>query len=564
MMSIKEDVKNWLTTRIATLLKYDESEISATENFSSFGIDSVSAIAIINDLSVYVDKTLSPTMIWNYPSIEKLAIELEAMLNSTNDNKFDNKFDNTFEDEQINLKNCLNSNAFAIIGIGCNFPNADSPESFWDVLLNEQNCITSRQFNGTEIKGGYICNTYEFDCDFFKVSPKEAQLIDPQQRLLLKTVWKSLEDAGLSLKALEKSRVGVYIGASGNDYQQSIRKADMIKSVYSITGNSSSIISNRISYFFNFQGPSISIDTACSSSLVAVHTACSAIRENDCDIAIAGGVNLILDKEITNAFEDAGMLSKDGQCKTFDSRADGYVRSEGVGVIVIKSLEEALKNNDDIYAVIRGSAVNQDGHTNGITAPNKNSQIDVIRAAYKKSGIKISDVQYVEAHGTGTMLGDPIEAQALGEAVGREKTIGNKLRIGSVKTNIGHLEAAAGIAGIIKVALCLKNHKYVRSLNYIKQNTYIDFDALKIKVQVEEETWHPVSELGRCVGGVSSFGFGGTNAHVVLTDAPPRKYNERINNNKYFIFPFSTHNKLTIKKQLESSLNIIDNFVFIA
>ena len=353
----------------------------------------------------------------------------------------------------------------------------------------------------------------EFDADFFGVSPREATPMDPQQRLLLEVAWEALEDAGQAPERLAGSATGVFVGIATNDYGRLGRGDDQPGEVYRITGNAASIAANRLSYLFDFRGPSLAIDTACSSSLVAVHLACQSLRSGESTLALAGGVNLILSPAIADSFRQAGMLAPDGRCKTFDARADGYVRGEGAGVVVLKPLAQALADGDSIYAVIRGSAVNQDGRTNGLTAPSRQSQEAVLRAAYRQAGIAPGQVDYVEAHGTGTYLGDPIELKALGAVLAEGRPAGRRCLVGSVKTNIGHLEAAAGIAGLIKTALGLKHRAIPPHLHFHEPNPQIPFAELPIEVPCALRPW---AGEGPVFAGVSSFGFGGTNAHVVL------------------------------------------------
>jgi acyl transferase domain-containing protein len=317
---------------------------------------------------------------------------------------------------------------------------------------------------------------------------------------------------------LAGTQAGVFIGISNNDYGR-IQLNDPYRiDAYAGTGNALSIAANRISYLFDFRGPSIAIDTACSSSLVAVHLACRSLWNGESSLALAGGVNLILSPAITINFTKAGVMAPDGRCKAFDARANGYVRSEGAGVVVLKPLSRALADADPIYAVVRGSAVNQDGRSNGLMAPNPLAQEAVLREAYRRAGVSPGNVQYVEAHGTGTLLGDPIEVKALGAVLGIGRPPGRLCALGAVKTNIGHLEAAAGVAGLIKVALALKHREIPPTLHFGEPNPHIPFERLPLRVQTTLGPW-PV-ELGPALAGVSSFGFGGTNAHVVLEEAP--------------------------------------------
>jgi acyl transferase domain-containing protein len=540
----KEDIQDWLIGKIVKLTQLKEHEISVEDSFAKFGIDSANAIALTKELEYFLDVQLSPTLIWNYPSIDALSAYLSQTAKA--DEKSCQPNDScSCEQEQ---------KGYAIVGVGCHFPNAGSPEEFWNLLINGKEGISSRSFGEKEISGGYIRSAEMFDNEFFNISPREAKLMDPQHRLLLKTTWKAIEDAGIDVKSIDGGNVGVYIGISSNEYSNIAKCVSENDLFHAVTGNSYAIAANRLSYYYNLRGPSVSIDTACSSSLVAVHMACKALKDGDCKLAIVGGVNLIINSEVTSAFQKAGMLSPDGRCKTFDSSADGYVRGEGVGVILIKSLQDAISENNSVYAVILGSAINQDGRTNGITAPNKDAQIDVIRRALINAETTPDSIQYVEAHGTGTSLGDPIEAQALGESIGVYKDKSDKLRIGSVKTNIGHLEAAAGIAGIIKLALALKNHTLVKNLHYKSINPLIPLDDYRLCVQENTEEWLP-NNNGTRVAGISSFGFGGTNAHIILADMPRISASDHLppeNNEKYYIFPLSGHTQKSLMQQIRS------------
>jgi acyl transferase domain-containing protein/surfactin synthase thioesterase subunit len=423
----------------------------------------------------------------------------------------------------------------AMIGIGCRFPGAESPDKFWQLLQDGVDAVTEVPGDRWDVDafydpqpgrpgkmntrwGGFLSQVDRFEPQFFGIAPREAVYMDPQQRLLLEVAWEALEHAGQVPEQLARSQTGVFVGISGNDYQQVLKGNRSTEEIdaYLGTGNAFSIAANRLSYFFDFRGPSLAIDTACSSSLVAVHLACQSLRSGESDLALAGGVNLLLRPEVTMIFSQARMMAPDGRCKTFDARADGYVRAEGCGIVVLKRLTDALRDGDRILAAIRGSATNQDGRSNGITAPNGPAQEAVLRRALAAADVAPADISYVELHGTGTSLGDPIEAEALGHVLAQDRTLEHRCAVGSVKTNIGHLEAAAGIAGIIKVALALQHRQIPASLHFQNPNPYISLDKLPLKVQTALEPWGGESLLA----GVSSFGFGGTNAHVVLEAAP--------------------------------------------
>ena len=423
----------------------------------------------------------------------------------------------------------------AIIGIGCRLPGGvEYPEAFWQQLRNGVDAIRlvpadrwdrdayydpNPEAEGKIYtrEGGFIesPSPYEFDAHFFGISPREALSLDPQQRLLLEVSWEALENAGVVPASLEGSQTGVFIGICANDYFTRLLRRDQNEiDAYLATGNSNSVASGRLSYFYGLQGPTISVDTACSSSLVAVHLAVMSLRQRESDLALAGAVNQILSPELSINFCRARMLSPDSRCKTFDAAANGYVRSEGAGMIVLKRLSDALADGDRILALIRGSAINQDGHTSGLTVPNGPAQQAVILQALKQAGVEPCEISYIEAHGTGTSLGDPIEVNALGAVFGGSQRK-HPLLIGSVKTNIGHLEGAAGIAGLIKVVLSLQHGEIPPHLHLRTPNPYIPWQQWPIEVPTEITPW----PSGPKIAGVSAFGFSGTNAHVVLQEA---------------------------------------------
>jgi polyketide synthase 13 len=348
----------------------------------------------------------------------------------------------------------------------------------------------------------------------------EADNIDPQQRMALELTWEALEYARIPASALRGQSVGVYIGSSTNDYSYLAMMDPRTAHPYAITGTASSIIANRVSYFYDFRGPSVAVDTACSSSLVAVHSGVQALRAGEADVVLAGGVNALVTPAVTIGFDEVGgVLAPDGRIKSFSSDADGYARSEGGGLLVLKRLSDARRDGDEILAVIVGSAVNHDGRSNGLLAPNPDAQADVLRRAYHDAGINPRTVDYIEAHGTGTILGDPIEADALGRVVGRGRAADQPALLGAVKSNLGHLESAAGAASLAKVALSLHNNTIPPSINYAGPNPYIDFDAVHLKVANEVSEWPRYS--GHAIAGVSGFGFGGANAHLVLREVLP-------------------------------------------
>ena len=429
----------------------------------------------------------------------------------------------------------------AIVGIGCRFPGgADSPERFWQLLRDGVEAIgeiPSDRFDVDSVfdpdparegrmysrRGGFVEGIDQFDAPFFGYSPREAGRIDPQHRLLLEIAYEAVEDAGISADRLAGSRTGVFVGHSAHDYssmQMYPFNRHLIDS-HSNTGVASSIAANRISYVLDLRGPSFIVDTACSSSLTALHLAMRSLRNGECDLAIAGGAQLNLTPEVTIGFCKASMISPDGRCHAFDARANGYVRSEGGGLVVLKPLDEALADGDRIYAVLVGTAINQDGGLGGMTVPSAAAQEEMLRAGLDDAGLEASAIQYAEAHGTGTPVGDPIEAAALGAVFGGANANGRTCAIGSVKTNLGHLEAAAGAAGLIKSALALHYGEIPPSLNFEEPSPDIDFDALALRVVTELEPWPSNGAVPAAT--INSFGFGGANANAVLQAAPGRE-----------------------------------------
>ncbi len=424
----------------------------------------------------------------------------------------------------------------AIIGMACRFPQARNIDAYWALLKSGTDAIIETPADRWDLSvfydknvmapgktysrwGGYLDHVDLFDPGFFEISPHETIFMDPQQRLCLETVWEAFEDAGQPPDTLAETKTSVFIGISSNDYGQLQFKEPYHIDAYANTGNSYSIVANRISYLFNLWGPSLSVDTACSSSLVAVHLACQSLWSHESTCAIVGGVNIILTPALTIGFSKLNMLSPDGRCRAFDAEANGYVRGEGAGFVILKPLSAALNDGNQIYAVIRGSAANQDGRSNGLTAPNRIAQERVCKDAYADAHLAPYQVHYVETHGTGTLLGDQIEASALGNVLALDRPLNSYCMLGSVKSNIGHLESAAGMASLIKTALSIKHRELPPSLHIKKLNPYIPFRKLPLKVQRTLTPW-PGNPSDACIAGVSSFGFGGTNAHVVLGEAP--------------------------------------------
>lgn len=506
-----EVIQAWLVARLSELLGIQPREIDVREPFASYGLGSTEMVGLSGELAEWLGRQLSPALPYEYSTIETLARHLAQTARPT--------------ESAVEREREAASEPIAIIGIGCRFPQAKDPRAFWQLLRDGVDAIAEVPADRFKLDsfydpdpaapgkintrwGGFLEEIDRFDPHFFGIAPREAARMDPQQRLLLELAWEALQDAGQVAERLVGTQAGVFIGISNNDYGRVQFRDPKRIDAYAGTGNALSIAANRISYLFDFRGPSIAIDTACSSSLVAVHLACRSLWNGESNLALAGGVNLILSPAITINFTKAGVMAPDGRCKTFDARANGYVRSEGAGLVVLKPLSKALADADPIYAVVRGSAVNQDGRSNGLMAPNPLAQEAVLREAYRRAGVSPGAVQYLEAHGTGTLLGDPIEVKALGAVLGIDRPAERPCALGAVKTNIGHLEAAAGIAGLIKVALALEHRQLPPTVHFVEPNPHIPFDRLPLRVQTALAPW-PV-ESGPALAGVSSFGFGGT------------------------------------------------------
>jgi acyl transferase domain-containing protein/acyl carrier protein len=508
---------------LAAMLGVQLDAVGEWERFRRLGLESVRATAMVAELGAYLGRTLSPTLAWRFPTPRDLARHLAGESEIAADHSVDSA--RNVDDEPI-----------AIVGIACRVPGATDPRAFWEMLRGGVDAVREPPANRWAVEmlfdtdvsapgkvstkhGGFLDDVAGFDASFFGISEREAVQVDPQQRLFLELAWEALEDAGVPPGALKGTRTGVFAGAMWMDYATLPGLSREQIAQHTATGRDLSIIPARVSYTLGLQGPSITVNTACSSSLVAVHLARQSILRGESRWALAGGVNLMLSPDSTIAMSKFGGMAPDGRCKAFDARANGYVRGEGGGIVVLKRLSAALADRDYVYCVIRGSAVNNDGFSNGLTAPNPLAQEAMLRDACRDANIAPGDVQYVEAHGTGTTLGDPIEVGALGAVLGDGRGPDRPLLVGSVKTNVGHLEAAAGVVGLIKVALAMAHGEIPASLHFERPNPHIPFEALGVRVQATREPWP--AEQGRRLAGVSSFGFGGTNAHVILERPEP-------------------------------------------
>lgn len=520
---LREYLRNWIAD--ATGQAADSIDESAP--MVELGLSSRDAVAMASDIEDLTGVTLTAIVAFRHPTIESLAtVIVEGEPEDNEVDTGDEDWSRTREVDDI-----------AIVGIGTRFPgDLNTPDEMWQALLEGRDAITDlpegrwEEFLGepriaervakARTRGGYLTDIKGFDAEFFALSKMEADNVDPQQRMALELTWEALENARIPASSLRGGSVGVYVGSSTNDYSMLSVSDPAVAHPYAITGTASSIIANRVSYFYDFRGPSMAIDTACSSSLVAVHEGVKALRAGDVDVVLAGGVNALITPMVTVGFDEVGgVLAPDGRIKSFSQDADGYARSEGGGMLVLKRVADARRDGDEIIAVIAGSAVNHDGRSNGLLAPNPDAQAEVLRKAYKDAGIDPRSVDYVEAHGTGTILGDPIEADALGRVVGKGRAADKPALLGAVKSNVGHLESAAGAASLAKVALSLKNDKLPPSINYTGPNPYIDFEKIHIKVNDTVTDWPRYS--GHAIAGVSGFGFGGANAHLVVREVLP-------------------------------------------
>ncbi|WNV78054.1 SDR family NAD(P)-dependent oxidoreductase [Bacillus atrophaeus] len=622
---LEEKLIEDLVKRVSSLLKVSVLDIDPQDDMSDYGFDSIAVTELANQLNEHFMLMLTPVFFFNNRTLQELACSLiseyyeeisRKFVCHMNGDKPVNRLSihrnlstelienheglDTYYEEAVtnsgpsdkNVSNKTQDSAkdnseedIAIIGMSGRFPGSQDLNEFWENVKRGADLISeipSERWdwekyagNGKDEEnrsyskwGGFIDNLDAFDASFFNISPREAKLMDPQQRLFLESAWHAIEDAGYSPKSLDNSMTGVFAGVTLHDYYELMRENNVSPEAHGATGNVHSIVPNRISYLLNLKGPSEPIDTACSSSLVAIHRAILALRAKDCEVAIAGGVNALLSPSMYIAFSHAGMLSKDGKCKTFDHRADGYVRGEGVGTIILKPLSRAKADGDTIYGVIRGSAVNHGGHANSLTAPNSNAQAEVIIKAFERAKFSPETVNYIEAHGTGTELGDPIEIEGLKLAFNRlgfssSESGANFCGLGTVKTNIGHLESAAGMAGILKVLLAMKHKEIPPITNFEKINPYIQLENSPFYVVENLQSWERLKDKsGKALplrAGVSSFGFGGVNAHVLLEEYIPETTGGNGAREESQIITLSAKNNERLKEYAEKLQNYLSS-----
>jgi acyl transferase domain-containing protein/acyl-CoA synthetase (AMP-forming)/AMP-acid ligase II/acyl carrier protein len=497
---VQEAIESYLREQVAQVAALPPGAVDVTRPFSEYGLGSLDAIRLTGECGKRFNTVLAPTAVYDFPSIRQLAQHMVQ--------------DMAQRAPQVAAKP-LDDDAVVVVGLACRFPGAPDAQAFWS-LLSEGRCATTIRTttNGAARAGGFIDDVGCFDNDFFTISPREAACLDPQQRITLETGWHALEDAGIKPASLAGSDTGVFIGASAFDYG-ALQLCEGELDAYSGQGSVLAVIANRIAYQLDLRGPSFVIDTACSSALSALHLAYRSLRSGECSLALAGGVNLLLAREWDSALIQAGMLAPDARIKTFDAAANGYVRAEGCGMVVLKRHADAVRDGDRIYGALLGTAMNQDGRSNGLTAPNGQAQQALLASSLAKAGVAPAELGYIEAHGTGTPLGDPIECNSWRRVMGERAT---PCYLGSVKANIGHLEAAAGMAGLIKVLLSLHHERIPAQPNFETLNPIIDLGNT-LAIARDAQPWKRVPGARRCAS-VSAFGFSGTNANVIVGDVP--------------------------------------------
>ena len=581
VVPMKEEVQQRLRASLAAVLDMKPADVDVRKSFTELGLDSIIGVEWVKSINDQYGVTLAATQIYDYPNVKELAAFLAAALPAQRQiEPTEVEIEEEEEEEEVAVASAPRQSAgpatqqIAIIGMSCRFPQSENVDAFWKNLQAGKNCVIEvpadrwqhhadwyhpdpRHPHTSYSKwGGFLDRIDTFDSLFFGISPAEAELIDPQQRIFLEECWKTIESAGYAPNSFSDGSCGVYVGCSTGDYSRVLNGDGQDTLGPAFMGTSSAILAARIAYHLNLKGPALAIDTACSSSLVALHLACESIRSGENELAIAGGINLLATPFGHILTSQVGMPSSDGRCAPFDASANGIVFSEGCGVLLLKSLSAAERDKDNILGVIQGSGTNQDGRTNGITAPSSSSQQQLLRHVYGKFGIDPQRVSYVEAHGTATPLGDPIEVNALKAVFGESTPQRSPCALGSVKSNIGHTGFAAGVAGVVKVLLCMKHRKLVPSIHYQQPNPHIEFETSPFYVNTQCRDW--VSDQPR-LATVSSFGFSGTNAHVVIEEyaASTELTHVGTPENGKVLVPLSAKSAETLRQRVRDLLNFV-------
>ena len=548
----------------------EKDEITVHTDLRKLGVESIVYIELSEYLNLEYGLQSNPSIFYGLFTVK----EITTFLLSANKISPNVKKDSKVVSEKETL---TNSDDIAIIGLSLKIPGANTKEEFWENLVNVNSSITTTPKErwdwpeGVDIQGihkginygGYVKDIDKFDASFFEISPREARLIDPQQRILLELTWELIENSGYKPSLLKKSKTGVFIGASGSDYETLLYKNPDLKE-FSATGTAMAMLSNRISYFYDLDGPSLTIDTACSSSLVAINNAVASIQQNQCEQAIVGGIHLMCEPTKSIAYRESNMLSVDGKCYTFDDRANGYVRGEGAVMLLLKPLSKAIADKDNVLALIKSTAVNHGGYSGGVTVPNPNKQKQLIEEAYTKANISIQDVSYIEAHGTGTSLGDPIEVlgltkafQSLQDKKDEKEDSAPWCGIGSVKTNIGHLEAASGIAGLLKVIMAMKHNYLPPNQNFKNINSKIEIHNKPFHILENGMEWLPSNDQNTLIAGVSSFGIGGANAHIVVESYKEDEVKNTLKTKGSYLFVLSARREEILKDYAKKIQNYV-------
>lgn len=575
------DIVNNDVKRIAAeIMNVSPEDIDVYVDFGEYGLDSVSIVMFVEKINGFYGIEASPAVLFELKTLNELSDYLIrdhrlAVFSTFSGDRFCavndiaeapsvimSSAEDTEQSHCPEISYKLNGDDIVIVGMSCVMPMSENKEKFWEHIHNQECMITeadgSRWNDNANIKGiygGFIEHPYDFDPMFFNISQAEAELMDPQQRVFLEQVWNAVEDAGYKMSELSGEKIGVYAGVGTHDFIEILLESGNIEKPYSATGIAHSVLANRISYLFNFIGPSEPIDTACSSSLVAVHNAVESLRANECRVAIAGGVNVMISPSLFRAFQNSGMLSPEGKCKTFDAKADGYVRGEGAGAFVLKKLSDAVKDRDHIYAVIKGSAVAHGGKVSSLTVPNPVAQAEMICDVWERSNLDINNLSYIEAHGTGTALGDPVEVNGLKKAFraycDKKYTsfsdIKEKCYLGSVKPNVGHLETAAGVAGIAKILMAMKNKFLPGNVNFEKLNPYIIFEDVPLQVLDKGVKWdnrRSADGIEPLTAAISSFGFGGVISHIVFEEYIGSRRKSDKDSDEVFVLSAATQKQL--------------------